>query len=213
MNLKNKKVVILGGSGLIGSAVVVAFKEHDAQVDNVDLTGNADIVSDIHTPYAYQAIMEEVKAIDILIDCTYPQSLLLADSWVWFIDKVAQSMAQGCIILMGSIYGSRGPDMRLYENNEVEIPKLWYSFFKGGVAATTRWIASVYAPDVRCVCIEPGGVQDNQPESFVKQYCDKTPLKRMAKPEDIAEAVIFAAMSDYITGVSIPVSGGITTRL
>jgi NAD(P)-dependent dehydrogenase (short-subunit alcohol dehydrogenase family) len=214
-DLQDKKVVVLGGSGLIGSAVCRGFKKNEANVVNVDLEDNADIVSDIHTPYAYQAIMEEVKRIDVLVDCTYPQSLLLADSWVWFINEAAKDMSQGCIILFSSIYGQRGPDKKTYENTNVETPELWYSFFKGGVEATTRWIASVYGPNVRCNCIAPGGVWDHHKQPFVRNYSKKVPMNRMAMPMDLVYLTLFLAssVSEYITGQTINCDGGIASQL
>ena len=45
---------------------------------------------------------------------------------------------------------------------------------------------------------------------FIKDYIERIPLKRAAKPEDIANAVLFLASpdSDDITGQEITVDGG-----
>jgi len=34
------------------------------------------------------------------------------------------------------------------------------------------------------------------------------PLKRLGRPEDVAQAVLYLAQADYVTGVVLPVDGG-----
>lgn len=50
-------------------------------------------------------------------------------------------------------------------------------------------------------------------DAALKSFEEKLPLKRMAQPDDIAKTVLFAAsgLSDYITGIVIPVDGGETS--
>jgi NAD(P)-dependent dehydrogenase (short-subunit alcohol dehydrogenase family) len=88
-----------------------------------------------------------------------------------------------------------------------------YSFVKGGIISMTRALATKYAP-VRVNCVSPGGVFDGQDEKFVKRYCEKTPLGRMATPEDVANAVVFLASDKaaYITGQNIVIDGGYTIQ-
>jgi NAD(P)-dependent dehydrogenase (short-subunit alcohol dehydrogenase family) len=60
--------------------------------------------------------------------------------------------------------------------------------------------------------VSPGGIFDNQPETFVNNYEKKVPLKRMGTPEDISGPVAFL-LSDaarYITGHNLIVDGGWT---
>ena len=51
-----------------------------------------------------------------------------------------------------------------------------------------------------------------QDSLFKRRYISKTPLKRMTRPDDIANAMIFLASnaSSYITGNDIRVDGGIS---
>ncbi|HQU43019.1 MAG TPA: SDR family oxidoreductase, partial [Pirellulales bacterium] len=58
----------------------------------------------------------------------------------------------------------------------------------------------------------PGGVFDNQSPEFVANYCERTPLGRMAEPEDYQGAVLFmlSRASDYMTGSVVTVDGGWT---
>lgn len=93
-----------------------------------------------------------------------------------------------------------------------------YSACKGGVIAFTKGLArevSRYQINVNCVCPGP-----TDTELFEKGIDDKVklafnriiPLKRIAQPEDIANAVVFLASPEasYITGQTLSVSGGLT---
>ena len=50
----------------------------------------------------------------------------------------------------------------------------------------------------------------NQPIKFIKKYLEKTPLKRMCREEDVANAVVFFSsdLSNYITGQNLIIDGG-----
>ena len=48
---------------------------------------------------------------------------------------------------------------------------------------------------------------------FIKQYSDRTPLRRLAKKNEIAPAVAFLASdaASYITGITLMIDGGWTS--
>jgi NAD(P)-dependent dehydrogenase (short-subunit alcohol dehydrogenase family) len=86
-----------------------------------------------------------------------------------------------------------------------------YSAIKGGLNNFTRYLASYYgAYQIRVNTVSPGGIYDNQPESFVNNYNKKVPMKRMGSPKDIVSAVYFLLTNDssYITGHNLVVDGG-----
>lgn len=115
----------------------------------------------------------------------------------------------GSIINVASIYGVLGPDMSLYEGTSMGNP-VAYAASKGGLIQLSRWFSSVVAPEVRVNSICPGGVWRNQPESFVKRYEARTPMKRMATEKDMVGTVLYLAsdLSCYVTGQNIMVDGG-----
>jgi NAD(P)-dependent dehydrogenase (short-subunit alcohol dehydrogenase family) len=115
----------------------------------------------------------------------------------------------GCIVNIASIYGVLGPDWSIYEGTSMANPA-GYAATKGGIIQLTRWMATTYGPEVRVNCVSPGGLFRNQPQSFVDNYCKKTPLKRMGTETDVANAVTFLAseMASYITGQNMIVDGG-----
>ena len=118
----------------------------------------------------------------------------------------------GSIVNLGSIYGTYAPDFSVYEGLDMTSP-VEYAAIKGGVINLTRYLASYLAPDgVRANVVSPGGVFDDQPEAFVERYEARTPLGRMADPEDVAGAVAYLASdaAAYVTGQNLVVDGGWT---
>lgn len=92
-----------------------------------------------------------------------------------------------------------------------------YSGAKGGVIAMAKGLAremARYNITVNCVCPGPTdtpllmAVPEKHREAFLRAI----PMRRFAKPSDIADAVLFFASNraDYITGQVISVSGGLT---
>jgi len=92
-----------------------------------------------------------------------------------------------------------------------------YAGAKGAVIAFTKSLAREMARfgiNVNCVCPGPTDTElfRSLPEK-VRQGLERAiPLRRVAKPEEIAQAAVFFAspMSDYITGQVLSVSGGLT---
>ena len=92
-----------------------------------------------------------------------------------------------------------------------------YSAAKGGVVALTRVMAADYGKhNIRVNCICPGAIETpmiaevlEDPE--IVQVLSSCPLGRVGKPEEIASAALFLASdeSSYITGLIMPVDGGV----
>lgn len=92
-----------------------------------------------------------------------------------------------------------------------------YSAAKGGVIAFTKSLAREMARfniTVNCVCPGPTDTPllANEPEKFLEAFKRATPMRRFAKPEEIADAILFFAgdTSSFVTGQVLSVSGGLT---
>ncbi len=129
--------------------------------------------------------------------------------------KAMAEAGRGSIVNIGSIQGMIGPSYELYEGTAIGDLPPDYFFHKGGMVNLTRFYAGLYGPrNVRVNCLSPGGFFNQQPEVFVKRYCEHTMLNRMADSRDLGGAVVFL-LSDaagYITGVNLPVDGGYTAK-
>lgn len=98
-----------------------------------------------------------------------------------------------------------------------------YCAAKGGVILLTKQVAIDFARDnIRVNCICPSEVdtpmhrkfiaESPDPEATKKRLLERIPLNRVAQPEEIATTVLFLASADssYVTGVALPVDGGLT---
>jgi 2-hydroxycyclohexanecarboxyl-CoA dehydrogenase len=92
-----------------------------------------------------------------------------------------------------------------------------YAAAKGGLIAFTKSLArelARYHINVNCVCPGPTDTPlfQRQPERMREALTRAIPFRRIAQPQEIAEAVMFflGRRSDYITGQVLSVSGGLT---
>jgi NAD(P)-dependent dehydrogenase (short-subunit alcohol dehydrogenase family) len=118
----------------------------------------------------------------------------------------------GRIVNLASTYGVVSPDPRIYGDSGVNSP-VSYAASKAGVIQLTRYLAVHWRDrNIRVNCLVPGGVFDRQADEFVARYCERTPLGRMATPEDYQGAVLFMVSdaSQYMTGSVVTVDGGWT---
>src|SRR5262249_3092166 len=88
-----------------------------------------------------------------------------------------------------------------------------YAASKAGMIGFSKALAKELAPRNICVnCIAPGFIEtamtDALTEEQKKQIYDSIPLGRMGKTEEIAEAALYLATADYVTGQVLTVDGG-----
>jgi pteridine reductase len=81
-----------------------------------------------------------------------------------------------------------------------------HSAAKAAQAMLTRVFARALAPEVRVCGVAPGPVAV-EPDQ-VERRAGETLLGRVGSPEDVAEAVVFLARADFVTGTSLVVDGG-----
>jgi 2-hydroxycyclohexanecarboxyl-CoA dehydrogenase len=92
-----------------------------------------------------------------------------------------------------------------------------YAAAKGGMIAFTKSLAREVARhsiNVNCVCPGPTDTPmlQSRPEKLKEAFVRAIPFRRFAKPQEVADAILFFASprSDYVTGQVLSVSGGLT---
>ncbi len=108
----------------------------------------------------------------------------------------------GKIINISSVWGLCGASCETH-----------YSASKAGVIGFTRALAKELGPSGICVnCIAPGVIEtdmnSNLSREDLKALCEETPLGRIGTPQDVADAALFFAEADFITGETLSVGGG-----
>ncbi len=92
-----------------------------------------------------------------------------------------------------------------------------YATTKCGIDAFMRTVALEYGPKgIRCNSVNPGMVETALIGSFTEEQKEKEmlnyPLRRFAKPEDIAQGIAFllSDASSFVTGTALKIDGGMT---
>ena len=194
----------------------------------------ADLSNSLNTKKNFNMISKKFGKCTKWINSSYPKtndwtndiSKLKIKSWQKNIDmhlnsycimanEIAKNLAisdGGSIVNVSSIYGIVAPNFENYKNTTLTSPPA-YNPIKGGINSFSRYLAAYYgSKGVRVNCLISGGISNNQPGNFVRRYIEKTALKRMAEPEEVASAAVFLVSdaASYITGSNLVVDGGYT---
>lgn len=223
--------LIKKGAAVIGADIV---QRNDSESVEDFFQCNVAQKQDIDRLVKY--VMSKYGRIEGLVNLAYPRTSdwgtkfedIALDSWQQNVDmqlnavfyicqqvlEIMKFQQSGAVVNIASIYGVVGNDFSLYEEYGGTSPAA-YAAIKGGVINFSRYLAAYYGKyNVRVNCVSPGGIIDekNQHPSFIKRYSDKSPLRRMGRPEEIAPAISFLLSDEasFITGHNLLVDGGWT---
>lgn len=126
------------------------------------------------------------------------------------IAKFFLKQGYGNIINIASIYGVVAPRFEIYGNTPMTVA-VEYSVIKSGLIHFTKYLAKyLKEKQVRVNCISPGGISDNQPESFLNAYKEKCLNKGMLDNIDICGTLVYllSDASKFVNGQNIVVDDG-----
>lgn len=234
MNIKDKHIVVAGGSSGIGFAIARLALERGARVTLVGrsevkltdakkrLDGRADSVAfDLGDAVSAAAGFARIGAYDYFVstaaDLTYGP---LAQMEPEAIDRMLAGKFWGPINLVK--YGlsklQAGGSILLFSGLAADRPGAGtavVSAVNAGVEGLVRALAVELAP-VRVNGISPGVVATEgwsfmdatSRKAFFEDLGAKLPARRVGSPEDLADAALFALANPYMTGEVLHVNGG-----
>ena len=226
-------VVITGGSRGIGAAAVKAFaargdkvwflyeKNHTAAASVAEETGAVAICCDVANKAAVDAAFSQIPDVDILVCnagiCTTGLINQIAEE-VWDREFAVNvkgmylciqaalpfffAKQSGCIVNISSMWGQVGASC-----------EATYSATKGAVIALTQSLAKELGPSgIRVNAVAPGVILTdmcaNIDPEILEQLRQETPVGRNGKPEDVAQAILYLADAEFVTGQTLGVNGG-----
>jgi meso-butanediol dehydrogenase/(S,S)-butanediol dehydrogenase/diacetyl reductase len=241
--LKSKRVLITGGASGIGAATAARFLEEGAQVSILDRDAEAcesirhqlpaisetiiaDVANLLQVIAAFAQAVHTMGAVDVLINnagISMRHNFLEITPEEW--DKVIAVNLTGVFYVAQTAarhMWQRGTGVILQTastNGTVGQPYYAdYNASKAGVIELTKTMALELAPTVRVCAIAPGYVltpmqRAEYTDAMLEEVNQKIPLRRHAKPEEIAALFAFLASDDaaYATGHVYTLDGGETT--
>jgi NAD(P)-dependent dehydrogenase (short-subunit alcohol dehydrogenase family) len=132
---------------------------------------------------------------------------------------ISKNSNGGSIVNISSDLGLIAPDQRLYtkegfDDNLQNVKPVTYSIVKTGLIGLTRYLATYWADkNVRCNAMCPGGVENGQPNDFLKEVSLRIPMSRLAQADEYQGTLLWmlSDASSYLNGAIISVDGGRTT--
>ena len=237
MTLKGKRVLVTGGARRIGAAIarnlakegchlILHYHQSAREIQRLARELRTGGLS-VNTVQADLTQSEEVLLlastvlkkgpIDILINNAsiyYPTPFKSLNEDTW--DRFMQIHLKAPFFLSKALAGGmqrRGGRIINIADQAGEQPYrdyLPYCVSKGALLNLTRALARELAPKVHVNSISPGPIlpppwrSKKQMEGIRK----RTPLQRWGGPEEIANAVVFLCVSDFITGTNLVIDGG-----
>ena len=220
-----KRAIVTGGAGLIGGGIIHRLLKAGWDVASFDLNAspgaNPSIICDVSDERSVAAAFNKLEwdTLDLLVTCAGQKgahmgsvdTLSLAE-WRGMIDSHltgAFLMTRAAVPLIkghGAIINIASTRAYMSEANTEA-----YAAAKGGLVALTHALAVSLGPNIRCNAIAPGWItaaRDLSPEDH-KQH----PAGRVGRPGDIANAVLYLAEAEFITGETITIDGGMTRKM
>jgi NAD(P)-dependent dehydrogenase (short-subunit alcohol dehydrogenase family) len=128
----------------------------------------------------------------------------------WMAQSAARAMKEGgSIVNIGSVLGS----------TSAGLPQAAYAASKAAIIGLTRDLAQQWTgrKGIRVNALAPGfypsEMTDQYPEGYLDQMMWRVPAGRAGEPRELVTAAIFLASdaASYVTGVLLPVDGGMLT--
>jgi pteridine reductase len=207
------RALVTGGTGRLGAAIAERL-ERERWTVFAAARSDGDLSTAGGARGLVRAATERLGGLDLLVNAAsegfVARPLEGVDEAAW--DAALGATAKGTFFVTQAaapLLRKSGGVVVMIEDVAAYQP--WPSFAphcaaKAAQAMLTRVFARALAPEVRVCGIAPGPVAV-EPEQ-VERRAAETLLRRIGSPEDVADAVIFLATADFVTGTTLVVDGG-----
>lgn len=230
-----RHIIVTGGTRGIGAAIVRRFAAAGDRVSFLyetrgDLaekitaeTGAVGYQCDVADEARVKAVFSEIGPVDVLVNnagiCDYnPINWVSAETFRRVMDVNVTGMFLCCQAAMGGM-------LEKQRGAIVNISSMWgrvgsscevaYSTSKAAVLGMTKALAKELGPSgIRVNAVAPGVIQTdmckNVAPEIMEELRQETPLYRLGRPEDVADAVFYLAseQAGFVTGTVLDVGGG-----
>ncbi|RPK54106.1 Glucose 1-dehydrogenase [Streptomyces sp. ADI96-02] len=219
----SRAVLLIGSSSPIGAAIAAAFAAAGDRVVGVGIDGDhgphlteglaLDASTQEGADTAVSRTVERLGGLDVLVLAAAvmapaPAHAATAREWHRGISNTLDTAffpARAALAVL-----PRGGSIVAVSSVNATLAAPWlpaYSAAKAGVEGLVRQLALDYGPrGVRVNAVSPGMIGNHDLPKVAEGY----PLGRVGRPADVAEAVLYLAAADFVTGVVLPVDGGLS---
>jgi pteridine reductase len=181
-------------------------------------TSRADLRTHAGVERLAEAALEPFGPVDVLVNnaSVFPPERFAEVSFELWEETLAVNLRAPFFLtqFLGVAMKERGGGLvvNLGDLSGMQAWKGWaaHGIAKGGLLHLTRVAARALAPEVRVVAIAPGAVlpPEDTPAEVTRGLAAKAPLQRIGSPDDVADAVLYLARADFVTGETLVVDGG-----
>lgn len=208
------RALLTGGTGKLGAAVADRLRNEGWQVLAAG-SGDGDLARADDARALVARAVAELGGLDVVVNGASAgfEPRRFEDVSEEDVDRALGATVKGSFFVTQAaapyLRETRGLVVML---EDVAAYQPWPSFAahcaaKAAQAMLTRTLAKALAPDVRVCGIAPGPVA-LEPGDDEERRAAETALRRVGSPDDVAEAILYLAVADFVTGASIAVDGG-----